>query len=239
MATHPPASPSNPAGPRSIAQIIAGADPTRMRLALAGLTPAVKAIYDRDTHGFAAAWTVGNPADFLATTLYRDTRHVLRLHVHAPGAADCDLHTHKGIVRSTVLNGSMHHERAHPRISDTRTPGGLDVWQCGSPQGRHVMAKTHLSATIDPTMTQVVRLQPGAGFRLDPGQYHRVAASDDPHEPTVSLCLFEIDDTHRPEPYVLTNRPTPTVAERAMTPDYARTALRRILDRGLDYALAG
>jgi hypothetical protein len=228
-----------PASLRWVAQSVASDQPSRLGPALTALTPAVRELYDLDEADFGRAWTAGNPADFLAATLYRDTRYVLRLHVHAPGAADCDLHTHKGIVRSTVINGAMRHEQAAPVFGTAPAVGGLDVWQCGSPHGRHVMARTLLTATVDPSAVRVDELRAGTGFRIDPGQYHRIAAGDDPGEPTVSLCLFEINDTCRAEPYVLTNRPTPTVAARAMTPGYARTALRRVLDRGLDYSLAG
>ena len=223
---------------RAVAEVIAADRQELLGGALAALTPAVRALYDLDEPGFVRAWTAGNPADFLAATLLRSSRYVLRLHVHAPGAADCDLHTHKGIVRSALISGTMRHELNVPVFGTRPAAAGLDVWQCGSPRGEHVMAKTPLVAVVDPAAATIDELVAGDGLRVDPGRYHRIAAGSDPGDPAVSVCLFEIDDQGRPEPYVLTSRPAPAVADREMTPRFARTALRRVLDRGLDYGLA-
>jgi len=210
---------------RPVVEAIATGDPGRTRTAFAGLAGVLRAVYDQGEH----AWSAGAPADFLAASLYVSDRYHLRLHAHAVGATDSDLHTHKGAVYSTVLSGALANTAAVPTIGDGGR--GLDVWQCGCrADGTPVQARTGLHAVIDPDTITTTRLAAGDMFTVAPGDYHRLAVSSDPGEATVTLCLFERLDLHTPDAYVLTNRPSPVLADRDMTVTAARAALRRVLD---------
>jgi hypothetical protein len=213
-------------------EAIATGDPVLTRTAVTRLGQAIRAVYDRGE----TVWSAGAPADFLAATLYASPRYYLRLHAHAVGATDSDLHTHKGTVYSTVLSGLLSNTAATPIIGLGR---GLDVWQCSCrPDGTPIQARTGLHAQIDPDTTTVTELGVGGMFTVTPGHYHRLAVSPDPSEPTVTLCLFERLDPHAADAFVVTGRPTPILAARDMTVTAARAALRRVLDRALTPVLS-
>jgi hypothetical protein len=88
---------------RPIVNAIATGDPDQTRTAIAHLGPVLRGVYDQGER----AWRAGAPADFLAATIYASRRYYLRIHAHAVGAADSDLHTHKGTVLR--FKGSWQH----------------------------------------------------------------------------------------------------------------------------------
>jgi hypothetical protein len=224
----PHAGPLSRAGMPRIVAALASGDPQRIRRAVTGLGPVLRAVYDQGD----PAWQAGAPADFLAATLYASPRYYLRLHAHAPGATDSDLHTHKGTVYSLVLSGTLTNTTAAPAFTHDR-PGGLDVWRCAClADGTHAQHRTGIRAVIDPATITDYRLRGGQTFTVWPGDYHRLSISRDPTRPTVTLCLFEWADPDAPDAYVLTGRPTPVLARREMTVTAARTALARLLDTG-------
>jgi hypothetical protein len=219
-----------PVTPRGLLPLIGTlvtGDPHTIRQALAGLAPILREVYDRDE----AAWQAGAPADFLAATLYASPRYYLRLHAHAPGAVDGDLHTHKGTVYSTLLSGELTNTTAAPAFTvDAR---GLDLWRCAClADGSHTQHRTGITALVDPATIDHQRLTAGHRFTVRPGDYHRLSINPDPAEPTVTLCLFEQTNPDAPDAYVLTNRPTPVLTGWTMTAAAARRAVRRLLDRG-------
>jgi hypothetical protein len=204
---------------------LASGDAQQARTAVAGLGPALRGIYDQGE----AAWQAGAPADFLAATLYASRRYHLRVHAHAPGADDSELHTHKGTVYSMLLSGALTNTAAAPII--VRGAPGLDVWQCACrPDGTSTQWRTGLTAVIDPGTVTSTALRAGEVFTVAPGSYHRLMISPDPHQNTMTLCLFEQLDPNAPNAFVLTNRSTPVLARRDMTTTAARAALRRLLD---------
>jgi hypothetical protein len=210
---------------RPIVHALATAEPGQVRTAVAGLWPVLRGVYDQGE----SVWQAGAPADFLAATLYAGRRFYLRLHAHAPGATDSDLHTHKGTVHSTVLCGALTNTAAAPVIG--RDGRGLDVWRCAClADGSHTQARTGLTALVDPDTLTTTRLRAGERFTVAPGDYHRLAISPDPAEPTVTLCLFDQLDPDAPDAFVLTSRPTPVLSRRDMTSTAARAALRHLLD---------
>jgi hypothetical protein len=217
-------------GVDAIVRAFAAGDPDRTRQVVAELGPVLRRVYDLGE----VAWQAGAAADFLAATLYASPRFYLRLHAHAVGARDSDLHTHKGTVRSLVLSGDLVNTSAAPvLVRRSRRAGGLDVWRCGClADGSHTQERTSVSAVVDPRTVRDERLMTGQGFTVRPGDYHRLAISRDPAAPTVTLCLFEWTDPDAPDAVVLTNRPTPVVADRDMTTGAARSAVRRLLDIG-------
>ncbi|WP_432838921.1 hypothetical protein [Dactylosporangium sp. CA-092794] len=206
---------------------LAAGHPDTTRQAVAQLGPVLRGVYDQgDT-----AWQAGAAADFLAATLYASPRFYLRLHAHAVGARDSDLHTHKGTVSSTVLCGDLVNITAAPAFTPASQAGALDVWQCGClADGSHTQQRTGVRAVIDPQEVSHDRLTAGQGFTVAPGDYHRLTISPDPAAPTVTLCLFEWADPDAPDAFVLTGRPTPVVADRDMTTAAARAAVRQLLD---------
>lgn len=212
----------------AIVDAVASGAPDRTRQAMADLAPVLRHVYDLGE----TAWQAGAAADFLAATLYASPRFYLRLHAHAVGARDSDLHTHKGTVTSTVLSGELVNTSAAPTYTTRTGPAGaLDVWQCAcQPDGSHTQQRTGVRAVIDPDTITDQRLTAGQAFTVRPGDYHRLAISADPAAPTVTLCLFEWADPDAPDAFVLTNRPTPVVADRDMTTGAARLAVRRLLD---------
>ncbi len=217
-------------GPEMAAVIaaLANGDRDRIGRAVAGLGPVLRAVYDQGE----AAWHTGAAGDFLAATLHASPRYHLRLHAHAVGARDSDLHTHKGTVYSTLLSGGLTNTTGSPALT-TQARSGLDVWQCGCrPDGTPTQHRTGITALVDPATVVDELLHPGQGFVVRPGDYHRLTISPDPATPTMTLCLFERLDADMPDAFVLTNRPTPVVADRDMTPADARYALGRLLDNG-------
>lgn len=193
--------------------------------AVTDLQPAFRAVYDQGE----TAWKDGAAADFLAATLHASPRYYLRLHAHAPGTRDSDLHTHKGTVYSTLLSGALTNTAAQPAFTTGRD--GLDVWQCAClADGSHTQQRTGLTAVVDPATVTDHDLTAGDRFTVTPGDYHRLSVSRDPATPTVTLCLFEQVDPDAPDAFVLTDRPTPVLADRDMTAGAARTALRYVLD---------
>jgi hypothetical protein len=189
-------------------QALASGDAQQACTAVAGLGPALRGIYDQGE----AAWHAGAPADFLAATLYASRRYHLRVHAHAPGADDSELHTHKGTVYSMLLSGALTNTAAAPTIA--RDAPGLD-------------------AVIDPSTVTTTALRAGEMFTVAPGSYHRLMISPEPHQNTMTLCLFEQLDPNAPNAFVLTNRSTPVLARRDMTTTAARAALRRLLDTAI------
>jgi hypothetical protein len=214
---------------RAVVDALRTGDRERIQAAIVGLGPVLRDLYDQGE----TMWQAGAPADFLAATLLASSRYHLRLHAHAVGATDSDLHTHKGAVYSTVLSGALTNTTATPTI---RPDGqGLDVWQCacladGTPTQARVSG---LTAVVDPDTTTTTPLRAGQGFTVASGDYHRLAISPDPAEPTVTLCLFERFDPDAPDAFVLTDRSTPVLARRDMTAAAARAALRRLLDTAI------
>lgn len=210
-----------------VVRAIAGGDPDQIRTAVAGIEPMLRAVYDLGED----AWQAGAAADFLAATLYTSPRFYLRLHAHAVGARDSDLHTHKGTVHSTLLSGSLTNTGAKPSYTTRQSTGGLDVWRCACrADGSHTQERTGFTAVIDPHTVLSEVLHAGQGFTVQPGDYHRLEISHDPATPTLTLCLFEWVDPDAPDAFVLTSRPTPVIADRDMTRAAARTAVRHLLD---------
>jgi hypothetical protein len=214
-----------------IVHALAGGNPSQIRNAVADIDPILRAVYDLGEE----AWQAGAAADFLAATLYASPRFYLRLHAHATGARDSDLHTHKGTVYSTVLSGSLTNTSAKPSYTTQLRPSdGLDVWRCAClADGSHTQERTGFTAVIDPHTVVDEALHPGQGFIVRPGDYHRLEISRDSGTPTVTLCLFEWVDPDAPDAFVLTSRPTPVIADRDMTAAAARTAVRHLLDTGV------
>ncbi len=211
----------------AIIAALASGNPAATGRAVTALQPLLRKVYDRGE----SAWQAGAAADFLAATLYASPRHYLRLHAHAPGALDSDLHTHKGTVHSVLLSGALTNTTTAPAVI-ART-GGLDVWQCTCrADGTPTQHRTGFRALVDPVTIRADQLTAGQRFTVPPGQFHRLAISPDPTRPTVTLCLFDRVDPDAPDAYVLTNRPSPVLADRDMTVTAARTALRRLLDAG-------
>lgn len=189
------------------------------------LRQALQEVYDQGE----VAWQAGAPADFLAATLCASPRFYLRIHAHAAGAVDSDLHTHKGAVYSTVLSGHITNTAAAPMFG--RCGDGLDLWQCAClADGSHTQRRVGVTAVIDPDAITSDRLSAGETFTVKPGDYHRLSISPDSAQPTVTLCLFEWVDPDAPDAFVLTDRPTPVLANRDMTVFSARASLRRLLD---------
>lgn len=214
-----------------IVHALAGGDPGQIRDAMAGIDPILRAVYDLGED----VWQAGAAADFLAATLYASPRYFLRLHAHAVGARDNDLHTHKGTVHSTLLSGSLTNTSAKPSYTTQLQPtGGLDVWRCACrADGSHTQERTGFTAVVDPQTVVDEVLHPGQGFIVRPGDYHRLETSHDPGTPTFTVCLFEWVDPDAPDAFVLTSRPTPVIADRDMTAAAARTAVQRLLDAGV------
>jgi hypothetical protein len=221
---------TEPHGLAAVVAALATGHPDRIREAVAEFGPVLRGVYDLGE----TAWQAGAAADFLATTLYASPRYFLRLHAHAVGARDSDLHTHKGIVTSTVLSGALVNTTARPAYTEQRTAaGGLDVWQCAClTDGSHTQERTGIRAVIDPATIIDSYLTAGSTFTVTPDDFHRLAISRDPGRPTLTLCLFEWTDPDAPDAYVLTNRPTPVIADRDMTTAAARAAVRQLLDNG-------
>jgi hypothetical protein len=211
-----------------IVRALASGEAQQTRTAIAGLGPVLRGVYDQGE----AAWHTGAPADFLAATVYASRRYHLRVHAHAPGADDSELHTHKGTVYSMLLSGALTNTAAAPTIA--RDAPGLDVWRCAClPDGTPTQCRTGLTAVIDPDTVTTTALRTGEMFTVAPGDYHRLIISPDPRQNTMTLCLFEQLDPNAPSAFVLTNRPTPAPARRDMTTTAARAALRRLLDTAI------
>jgi hypothetical protein len=201
----------------------------------ATLNPILKELAGLNEYDLSQTLVAANPADFMATTLLRSETLGLRLHIHALGASDSDFHAHKGHVRSHLISGGMVNSEVTPTIHSQYDPrGSFDVWQCGSPGGKHTQQKTELTASIDLDAALDTVLAEGDSFMIEPGDYHKIAAGDDPNEPTMSLCLFEFNDTRLAEPYILTQRTNPTVQNRMATPAFARVALAKITENIVD-----
>jgi hypothetical protein len=207
---------------------LASGNAQQTRTAIAGLGPVLRGVYEQGE----AAWHAGAPADFLAATVYTSRRYYLRVHAHAPGANDSELHTHKGAVYSVLLSGALTNTAAAPTI--VRDGPGLNVWQCAClPDGTPTQCRTGLTAVIDPDTVTTTALRTGEMFTVAPGDYHRLVISPDPQQNTLTLCLFEQLDPNAPNAFVLTNRPAPTLARRDMTTTAARAALRQLLDTAI------